>query len=77
MQQVFRPTPADLVAMEIESLYRHAILISGRGAAWIDREYVDFWRVQETQGPFFGDKGFTRFERHKGLITEVYEFIRN
>lgn len=77
MHKVFRPTPADIVSMKIETLEGHCVVITGRGVVWIDGEYVEFWQIQKTRGKSFAENGgFTRFERHKGLIQEVYEFVQ-
>lgn len=76
MQKVFRPTPADIVALKIETLQGHCVVITGRGVVCIDGECVEYWQIQESRGKCFAENGFTRFERGKGLIREVYEFVR-
>uniref|UniRef100_A0A1J3ERV0 Uncharacterized protein n=1 Tax=Noccaea caerulescens TaxID=107243 RepID=A0A1J3ERV0_NOCCA len=75
-RKVFRPTPADIVALKIETLEVHCVVITGRGVVCIDGEYVEYWQIQETRGKRFAENGFTRFERGKGLIRQVYEFVR-
>lgn len=73
-QRIFRPNVNDLTAMRVESLDDYYVVITGSGVDLIGGEYVEFWEIQETRGKYFADYGFTRLERHKGLIKEVYEF---
>ncbi|CAH2052526.1 unnamed protein product, partial [Thlaspi arvense] len=68
---VFRPSVIDIQAMHYESLDNHCAVITGRGVVLIGGKSIEFWEIHETRGDHFGDKGFTRLERHKGLIIEL------
>ncbi|CAH8267646.1 unnamed protein product [Arabidopsis lyrata] len=71
---VFRPNAIDIQAMRYELLDDHCAVITGRGVLFENGKAIEFWEIQETRGPHFADGGYTRLERYKGLITEVYEF---